>query len=204
MPMPPRVPLAPPPPAPLLRMRCRKRRRNAQRKVTYATSGAEKRRASGEYPLSSAPCTQGRVSTLRWLAWLKTRAWPASPLNHGVTTKTPPTPCVLHCHLLRLGLHLLISSPRSSSSSPPPRYLLLPLFLLLLLLLPPVLVLLLLLLPPLPLLLRQVRRLLTRGVAGRWGGGVSGGWSPRGVGLRGRRSLRWRWGWSLSLNLSLS
>ena len=55
----------PPPPAPLLRMRCRKRRRNAQRRVMYVTSGLEKRGASGEYPLSSAPCNPGRVRTLR-------------------------------------------------------------------------------------------------------------------------------------------
>ena len=27
---------------------------------------------------------------MRWLAWLRPHAWPASPLNHGVTTKTPP------------------------------------------------------------------------------------------------------------------
>ena len=67
--------------------------------------------ASREYPLSSAPCTQGRVSTLRWLAWLRPHAWPASPLNHGVTTKTPcpppPTTCILHGHILHLNLHLL-------------------------------------------------------------------------------------------------
>ena len=52
-----------PPPAPVLPMWCRKRRQNAQRRVTYATSGAEKRGASAEYLLSSAPCTQGRISS---------------------------------------------------------------------------------------------------------------------------------------------
>ena len=42
------------------------------------------------------------------------------------------------------------------------------------------------------------------GLAGVWGGRVSSGGSPGGLGLRGRRSLRWRWGWSLSLSFSLS
>ena len=36
------------------------------------------------------------------------------------------------------------------------------------------------------------------------GCGLSGRGSPGGVGLRGRRGLRWRWGWSLSLSLSWS
>ena len=48
---------------------------------------------------------------MRRLAWLRSHAWPASPLHNGVTTKTPSptcTPCVtLHCHVPCLGLHLL-------------------------------------------------------------------------------------------------
>ena len=46
-----------PPAAPLFRMPCRKRRQNAQRRVTYAMSGAEKKGEWGEYPLPSAACT---------------------------------------------------------------------------------------------------------------------------------------------------
>ena len=58
------LPCAPPapPPPPLFRIQCRKRRRNAQRSVTYATSADVKRGASVEYPLSNTACTQGRVS----------------------------------------------------------------------------------------------------------------------------------------------
>ena len=105
---PPPPPYRQPPPFPLLRMLCRNMRRNAQRSVMYVTSGLEKRGASGEYPLSSAPCAQGRVSTRLWLAWVRPQAWPASPRNHGVATNPPPPcPLPLHCHALDLGLHLL-------------------------------------------------------------------------------------------------
>ena len=184
-PPPPRVPPAPPPPprtlvedaVPQNAAKC-----PAQRDVPHL--GARKMGGIGGIP------------TAQHSLWLRPHTWPASSLNHGVTTKPPtPTPCVpLHCHVLHFRLHLLDVIDLLLHPPLPRCLLFLPVFLLLLFLPPPLLLLLL----PHPLLLPRVRRLLTRGVAGRWGGGLCGGGSPGRVGLRGHRSLRWRWGWSLN------
>ena len=152
----------------------------------------------------------GEAKDMRCLAWHRPSAWPASALQHRVTTKTLPPPAsstatsyvaAFTCSISSSGsssftplppLPLPSCSPPSSSPSSSP-----------LLLLP-----LLLLAPPPPLLGRRVPRLATRGVAAGWRCGVSGKGLPVALGfsrgLRGRRSLRWKWGWSLSLSLSWS
>ena len=87
---PPCVPLAPPPPLTVVPDSVPQKRAKCPAQDDIRNVGRRKMGSSGEYPLSSAACTQGRASTLRRLAWLKPHAWAASPLNHGVTTTHPP------------------------------------------------------------------------------------------------------------------
>ena len=77
--------------------------------------------ALGLYPLSIIACTQGRVSTLCWLAWVRPHAWLAAPPQPQGHNSHPSTPCVLHCHLLQLGLHLLVLLFGLLLFNPPPR-----------------------------------------------------------------------------------
>ena len=120
---PPPPPYRQAPPSPLLRMRCRNMRWNAQRSVRLVTSGLKKRGTSGEYPLSIAPCAEGRVSTRRSLAWVRPQAWPASPLNQEVATKTPsppPAPSPSSATSSTSAFTSSMSSAASSSFTPPP------------------------------------------------------------------------------------